>query len=168
MRFRIEQVFAASPIDVASALVDPTYLVAMGELPDIGAPTLRLQEREGLIVHQELVFQFHGHLPAVVTRVIDPKKLSWVEYDEVDLGAASATFRMVPSHYQKFFTCRGTWAIAVHGPDRCQRVIDGDLRVNSPVPFVGGQVERAIISGLKQRLALEPEVFARWQGNHAS
>ena len=162
MRFRIEQVFAAKPDEVAAALVDPSYLATMGELPDIGAPTLRRQERVDTTVRQELVFQFQGRLPGAVTRVIDPKKLSWVEFDVVDLDTCSASFRMVPTYYEKFFTCNGRWTVTARGGE-AQRAIDGELKVNSPVPFVGAQVERAIVNGLKQRLALEPTVFARWR-----
>lgn len=165
MRFRIEQSFPAGRDTVLAALTDPTYLHALGELPDVGAPVLRRQDRapDGSSVVQELEFAFRGHLPMPVTRVVDAHRLSWVEHTEVDLLTATARFRMVPVHYARFFTCHGSWVLEERGTDATTRVIDGDLKVHSPVPFVGGQVERAIVSGLRERLAHEPAVFARWQ-----
>jgi hypothetical protein len=165
VRFQIEQRFEAPLDEVLDALSDPDYLHTMGELPDMGAPEVRRQDRsaDGRSVAQELVFQFQGRLPGAVTRVIDPKKLSWVEHADIDLTNARARFRMVPVHYPRFFTCAGTWSLQSGSAAATTRRIEGDLKVNSPVPFVGGQVEKAIVSGLRDRLAHEPAVFARWR-----
>ena len=164
MRFRIEQVFGASADAVIAALVDPSYLAALGGLPDLGAPEIRTQSVDGSKVKQELVFRFTGHLPGAVRRVIDPAKLSWIEVDEIDVDSRRCAFRMVPVHYPKFFRCDGTWSVSDQPASTALRVIEGDMKVDSPVPFVGGQVEKAIVSGLRERLAAEPSVFARWHG----
>ena len=162
MRFRIEQDFAAPVDTVVAALVDPSYWALMEQLRDISAPEVRSQSRDGTMVRQELLFRFTGRLPGVVTRVIDPAKLSWTEFDDVDLVARRCQFAMVPVHYEKFFRCDGSWTITERSTTEARRVIEGDLRVNSPVPFVGGQVEKAIVSGLRERLHAEPAVFATW------
>lgn len=162
MKFRIEQRFAASPSDLVSAFCDASYIAAMAALPDLGAPVLEDQQRKGAIVSQRLRYSFHGRLPSAVTRVIDPAKLTWYEQAEIDTKKFSSTFSMVPDHYQRFFTCVGTWTLTAEGAST-QRVIEGELKVNSPVPFVGGQVERAIVSGLKTRLSGEPKVYADWR-----
>ena len=163
MRFRIQQEFAATPSELVAAFCDAGYLAAMAELPDLGAPVLEEQHRHGDIVNQRLRYSFQGKLPAPVLRVIDPDKLTWHELAEIDTRAERATFRMVPIHYQRFFTCSGGWTLHSPTPVSTVRTIEGDLKVSSPVPFVGGQVERAIISGLKERLAEEPRLYARWQ-----
>lgn len=162
MRFRIQQEFAATPSELVAAFCDAGYLAAMAELPDLGAPVLEEQRRSAHVVHQRLRYSFQGKLPAPVLRVIDPEKLTWHELAEIDTDAQRATFRMVPIHYQRFFTCSGGWSL--HSPTHVTtvRTIEGELKVNSPVPFVGGQVERAIVSGLKERLAEEPRLYARW------
>jgi Protein of unknown function (DUF2505) len=166
MRFRIEQRFNAEQDVLCSALTNPSYLVdAMGQLPDIGAPVVESQERTPTQVRQRLQFAFHGSLPAVVLRVIKPDRLSWIEDTTVDLQQRCASFTITPVHYQHFFSCAGTWELVAIGTAAAPvtlRKMDGTLKVNSPVPFVGGQVERAIVSGLQERLAEEPAVFARW------
>ena len=168
MRFRVEQVFEASRDIVIGALTNSDYLVtAMGQLPDLAPPVVRAQVRTGASVRQQLEFLFQGRLPSAVTAVIDPRRLSWIEDTTIDMTALAARFTMTPVHYRTFFTCSGTWALKAISPTSTQRVIDGDLKVRSPVPFVGGQVEKAIVSGLKDRLAKEPAVFATWLASQA-
>lgn len=163
MRFRIEQRFDASATEVCAALVDVDYLsTAMGELADIGAPSVQEQTRSGVTVRQKLLFRFTGKLPSAVTMVIDPNRLSWIEDTTIDTSKQTARFTMTPVHYASFFTCTGTWMVTAVDAHTSTRVIDGDLKVRSPVPFVGGQVEKAIVSGLRERLADEPAAFARW------
>jgi Protein of unknown function (DUF2505) len=167
VRFRVEQRFATDPDTLCSALTNLDYLVnGVGSLPDLGAPTLLSEKRDAESVQLRLQYSFHGSLPAVALRVISPERLAWIDDSTVDLVGRRATFSMIPVHYQSFFWCRGTWMLtdATNGGDDSQtlRVIEGELKVNSPVPFVGGQVERVIVSGLKERLAHEPAAFLDW------
>ena len=167
MRFRIEQRFRASVADVGRALSSVGYLTtAMAELPDIGRPEVRSHRVVGDTTHLELEFQFGGSLPSVARRVIDPSKLSWIEATSIDASRWTAVFTMTPTHYSSFFRCTGTWQL-VERPGETTRVIEGDLKVNSPLPFVGGQVEKAIVSGLRERLAKEPPLLERWVADTA-
>ena len=167
MHFRIEQFFDAAPEVVCEALYDVSYLAAMGELPDLSAATQQSLECGTDVVSQALEFQFRGKLPSAVTRVIDARRLTWLQHDEIDLRTSRCRFRLVPIHYQRFFTCSGTWVLTPD-PAGSRRVIEGQLKVNSPVPFVGGTVEKAIVTGLKERLADEPAVFARWHAGRTA
>jgi hypothetical protein len=164
VKFRIVQEFAATADELIDALVDPGYLATLGSLPGIGAPTTESREIDGSHVSYVMRFAFTGHLPSAVTRVIDPKKLTWTERTTVDTAARRAEFAMVPDHYQSFFRCRGSWALNPgRSPNVTDRTIEGDLKVSSPVPLVGGTVERAIVSGLRERLAKEPDNYVRWR-----
>jgi hypothetical protein len=162
MKFTITQEFEASIDDLCAAFVNPEYLAQLGKLPGIGTPTTEVREVDGDVVRYEMRFSFTGSLPGAVTRVIDTKKLTWLEKTTVNTATAKATFAMVPDHYENFFQCRGSWALSSTRKGFTTRTITGDLKVNSPVPFVGGQVERAIVSGLRERLAAEPASYAAW------
>jgi Protein of unknown function (DUF2505) len=166
VKFRIDQVFAADVASVGAALVDTDYLAnAMAKLPDIGAPIVELQERSGSSIRQQLRYSFNGSLPAAVTRFVSTSKLSWIEDSLIDLAVNRATFTMTPVHYQQFFRCSGEWvlsALSAGTEPKTLRRIEGNLKVNSPVPFIGGEIEKAIVSGLQERLALEPGVFEEW------
>lgn len=165
MRFRIEQDFATDPVTLCAALVDPRYLTeAMGRLPDIAAPIVVSQDRDDGkgTVRQLLQYAFNGRLPSAVTHFISPDRLTWIEDSTINMASQTAVFRITPVHYKHFFTCSGTWTIDPR-PGGCARILDGSLTVNSPVPFVGGKVEKAIVSGLRERLDKEPAAFEWWR-----
>jgi hypothetical protein len=162
MKFTIEQRFAASADEVGGALSSVDYLTtAMGELPDISRPEIRAHRVDGNEVLLNLEYRFAGSLPSVVARVIDTAKLSWIEDTRINTSTWTATFTMTPTHYAHFFTCRGSWTL-VEAKSVTLRSVNGVLKVNSPVPFVGGQVEKAIVSGLRERLAKEPALLEDW------
>jgi Protein of unknown function (DUF2505) len=167
VRFQIEQRFTSGANDVLRALTSERYLrEGMSKLPDISEPEV-VQQTTGRSIRNVLKFHFGGHLPSVVTSVVDPKRLSWVEDTTIDRDAFTADFTITPAHYANFFGCRGSWKIAATNAGSL-RVIDGTMKVSSPIPFVNGQVERAIVSGLRERLALEPAILETWLAENPS
>ena len=167
MRFTIEQLFATDPTSLCAALVDPDYLTnAMARLPDLSAPLLESQHRDVTTgtIRQTLRYRFTGKLPSTVTRFVSPDRLSWTDVSTVDIAGRTASFVITPVHYQHFFSCTGTWSIrAAESGAGALRVLSGSVKVNSPLPFVGGQVEKAIVNGMRDRLAKEPAAFDWWQ-----
>lgn len=169
MKFTITQVFDTTAAELVSACTDESYLAAMGGLKDLGAPKLISQTQTGDVISQQLRTSFVGKLPSVALKVIDPARLSWDEFAEINLATETATFRMVPVHYQHYFCCSGTWTITEQstGKGRAKvvtatRTIEAELKVSSPIPFVNSQVERAIVSVLRERLRDEPAVYKAW------
>ena len=162
MRFTIEQRFSA-PLDrVEAALVDPAYLEQLSALPKLGRPTLLERREDGGLVHQSVRYAFVGDLNAAVRRVVDPKRLTWVEEATTDLDTHVTTWRIVPDHYANLLRSHGTFRLeAVAGDvDGTRRTAEGELKVS--VPFVGGRVEQAIVSGLREHAALEQDVLEEW------
>jgi hypothetical protein len=165
VKFTINQVFDGSAAELCNALTQPDYLRSMGQLADLGTPELVAQKRTKGIVSQQLRTTFTGSLPAIALKVIDPAKLSWDEFTEIDTKARTATFTMLPVHYRTYFRCAGSWELVEHAEaGTTTRVITGELKVSSPIPFVNGQVERAIVSGLRERLAQEPGIYRAYRG----
>lgn len=135
----------------------------MSQLPDIGVRSVD-QQRIASTLHNTLELAFSGHLPSIVTKVVDPKNLAWIERTTIDLEGSSATFSITPTFYPKYFRCFGTWTLRpLAGPnERSRRLIEATMKVTSPMPFVNGQVERAIVSGLRERLEREPALVEAW------
>ena len=163
MRFTIEQAFAAPLERVEAALVDPDYLERLSSLPKLGRPTLldRREDEDGALVHQSVRYAFVGDLNAAVRRVVDPKRLTWVEEATIDRRTHVTTWRIVPDHYGHLLRSSGTFRLR---PDTdgegTRRTAEGDLKVS--VPFVGGKVEGAIVSGLREHAELEQHVLEDW------
>lgn len=159
MRFTVDQPLEGTVDDVVAAFTDPGYLQSLGELGKVGVPEVLDHERDGDLVRQRVRYRFTGDLSPAVTSVVDREKFTWVDEHTYDLAKAEATFRIVPEHYADRLRCSGT--------ERFHRIAEGtNRRVEAELkvkwPLVGGLVERAIVSGLKEHLAQEAELVQRW------
>ena len=147
MKFEIVQDLSASPEALDGALVDPAFLVRMAELPKLGSAEVLTQERDGDVVRQDVRYLFVAELSSAVTRVVDPKKLTWVERSVCDLAAHRTACEIRPDNYGGLLAGRyDAMIVATDGGAR--RTLTGDVKVK--MPFVGGKVERAIVGGLEE------------------
>lgn len=159
MDFVIEQRFVADPDAVQGALVDPEFLAQLGSLPGLGTPELLAREEHDGTVRMQVRYRYTGDLNVAVTRVLDRSKLSWVEDSVCDLARRRTEWRILPDHYPDRLRCGGVFQLAVVG-DGTLRTATGQLRV--PMPIVGGRVERAIVSGLRDHAAEEASALTAW------
>ncbi len=150
----------AGEVDVVlRAFADPSFLAALAELPDLADVEVLSHDVEGDVVRQRVRYRFVKALSPVVERVVDPKRLSWVDETEYELSARRGSFRLVPDHYRHRLRCHGTYRFTAAGADT-MRTIEGELMVS--YPLVGRAVERAIVSGLESRLGDEARLVERW------
>ncbi len=152
MKFEITQDLAAHVGDVDAALVDPTFLIRMAELPKLGSAEVLDQRRDGDVVHQDVRFLFRAELSRSVTRVVDPALMTWIERSVCDLIRHETTCEILPDHYAGLLTGRYRSAVLDQGLGS-RRVISGELKVK--MPLIGGKVEGAIIGGLKENAAAQ-------------
>lgn len=162
MRFRIEQRFAGPLQAVEDAFVDPAFLEELATLPKLGGVTLmeRAESADGNEVRMRVRYRFNGEVNAAVRRVVDPERLTWVEESTLDRSTHVTTWRIVPDHYGGMIRCAGTFRLEPAGGAGTRRIAEADIKVN--VPFVGGKVERAIVSGLEEHAALEERAMDGW------
>lgn len=159
MDFSVIQSFIADPDAVARAYASPDlygHLVGMAKL---GTPEVLDRRVDNDLVHLQVRFRFVGDLAPAVTAVVDPRRLSWVEHSTHDLAARTVRYRLVPDHYPDRLQSSGSCTIAARS-DGSVRTIAGRLKVKALV--VGGVVERAIVSGLREHLADEVLVVDRF------
>ncbi len=166
MRFRIEQTFPGPLAAVEAAFCDAEFLRQVGALPKVGEVEVLDQRVEGGLVHQRVRYRFAGRLSGAVTAVVSPEKLTWVEESVLDRATHVTTWRIVPDNYADRLTCRGTFVLTSAGADKTRRVAEGELRVH--FPLVGGRVERAIVSGLKEHASAEEEVMGSYLAREIS
>ena len=157
MRFRTEQRYPAPRDEVLALFTDPAFYPSLGGLPKLSAPEVVDHRRSGDTVHLSLRQRYTGDLPAAALTVIDPAKLTWVEQLEFDLRRARATSVLVPDHYADRFSCSGRYRYSVDG-DHTLRVLEGEVKVR--VLLVGGKVEGALVSGLREHGDAEAAIVA--------
>lgn len=161
MRFDVDQTLPAAVADVLDAFTDPGFLASLADLPKVGSPEVLDQRRDGDLVHLQVRYRFRGDLSPAVRRVLDPERLTWVDHRTYDLAAHTATFRIVPDHYGNRLRCEGRERFtAIDAGERTRRQVEGDLTVRWPL--VGGAVERAIVSGLREHAEEEADLVRRW------
>jgi len=159
MDFVIEQQLPGTPDAVEHVLLDAAFVAARTTLPNLGDPELLESSIDGSRARQRTRFRFTGELSSAVTAVIDADKLTWVDDATYDLETHTAEHRVLPDHYADRLHCsyRATIAADVRGS---RRALDGALKVK--MLLVGGKVEGAIVSGLREYAAAEAELLADW------
>lgn len=159
VQFTIEQRLSGSPSAVEAVLLDPAFVVARAVLPKLGDPELVDATRDGDHARQLIRFRFVGDLSPAVTAVIDPARLTWVDEATYDLAKHAAEHRIVPDHYADRLSCSYRATLEPTG-DGSRRVLDGSLKVR--MLLVGGKVEQAIVSGLRENAAAEATLIDDW------
>ena len=159
MRFEIVQTLTASAADVDGALVDPTFLIRMAELPKLGSAEVLEQHQDGDVVHQDVRYLFQAELSRAVTRVVDPARMTWIERSVCDLSRHETTCEILPDHYAGLLTGRYRSVVVEQGSGS-RRTISGELKVK--MPFVGGKVEGAIVGGLTENAAAQVGLIEAW------
>jgi len=164
--FNLSQRIDAEAGAVAAAFVDPAYYVELATLPKLGTPEVLALEHDGEKAHLEVRYRFTGDLSAAVRAVVDPEKLTWVEVSDHDLVARRMSFVLKPDNYADRLSCRGRMRLdsADDHSGTTVRRTQGELKVRALL--VAGQVERAIVSGLREHLEAEAALLASWTAAH--
>lgn len=161
MDFTIEQRFAAPPDAVLALYSSASFYAELTDLPKISRPEVLSREVDGTEVALHVRYLFAADLPAAALALIDPKKLSWVDHTTFDLAARTATTVLVPDHYRDRMTASATTTYDPTDGGTIRRV-RGECKVR--MPLVGGQVEKAIVSGLEEHFVDEQKVATRLLG----
>lgn len=159
MRFELRQRFHHPVDEVDRAYTDPGLFPALVGLPKLGGIELVSRHEQDGRVRLSVRYAFTGDLPAAVTAVVDPERLTWVQESTHDLDGNAMTFRMVPDHYPDRLSASGTATFTAAG-DGCTRLVQGELKVRAPL--VAGRVERAIVEGLEEYLTAEAPAVDRY------
>ena len=133
-------------------------------LPNLGDSALLDSTVDGRSVTIRIQRRFTGQLASVVTRVVDPAKLTWVEVVVYDLDAHRGQHTIVPDHDADRLKSSYTTTLVTDpaGDVTATRRTAQELGVRSPI--ARHRVEQAIISGLDEYAQAEAGLLARWVG----
>lgn len=165
MRFTVDQPLDVTRSVAEQALVDPDFYSSLGAMGSIGAPEVLARQESGRSVRLSVRYRFAGNLARPARAVLDPDKMTWVIESVMHLDEHRAEFEMLPDHYADRLECSGRYRFEERGRTAAQ-VIDGDLVVH--YPLVAKVVERAIVMGLRQNMAEQADLIARWARSRSS
>jgi len=164
VRFNVEQCLTAPVERVEAALVDATWYQAVTASTSVWAPELLdVEELGGAKMGLQVRYRFRGKLNAAASRVVDPSRLTWVEVSTLDRELHAIELRVVPDHYGDLLRFTGSVVLRPDG-DSTGRTLDGEVKVR--VPLVGGRVEGAVVSGLREHAEVEEQVFGAFVARH--
>lgn len=163
MDFRIDQTIAVPVTRIQELLGDEAFVTATSELAPLADCRLLAAETSGTRRRLRIARRFAAALPSVVTAVVDPDRLTWVEEVDADLAAGRADHRIVPDHYTDLLRASFTTVLRPEGTagDATRRLVQGTVRVR--VLLGAGRVERAIVSGLEEYAVREADLLATWE-----
>lgn len=164
MKFTITQRFQnATPAQVMSAYTDPELYATFEGLTKVAPPGVVSRRQDGNVVSLVLQMRFVAQLNAAARRVVDPAKLTWLQEERYDIDSSTAAVVFRPDNYADRFTSEGGYSFQADD-DGTVRTIRGDLRVR--MMLVGGQVEGALVSGLREHFVEEQPLVQRWLDQH--
>jgi hypothetical protein len=161
VRFHVEQPIPAERAEVEQAFVDPDFYRSLGDLDALAPPEVLQCEPDPQSAEAVLLrvrYRFKGSLSPAVRRVVDPDRLSWVDVSRFDRASHLMLFHMEPDHYPDRLWCEGTYRFDAGEDSSTDMVMDGEVKVS--FPLVGGVVERAVVSGLRQHLVAVAKTVA--------
>jgi hypothetical protein len=163
VRFEVEHRFAVTIGAVEAAMTDPDFSAQL-QLPGV-APLQVVDRREdGDVVSMNIAYEFTEQLPAVARGILGSGRLRWVQATVIDRARHRGEFTIVPGSHADRLSCGGSYLFRpVTDSTEAKgtvRTITGELTVR--VPLLGGRAERAITSGLIERLDVEADALATW------
>ena len=148
-------------------MFDPEFFAGLRDLPGVEAPQVLERHERGSTVDVSLRYRFSGDLPSIARSVLGRGEVAWVQRCRVDLERHRTEFTIEPETHAELLTCSGAYLLRMLRPPpdaETARTISGELRVR--VPLLGGRAERAIGSGLVERLDAEASALERWLASH--
>lgn len=95
-------------------------------------------------------------LPKAVQKLIGSAKLSYDQHSVLDIAKGTLQWQVVPHVLTDKVKAAGTMTVTAT-PGGCRRVAEGDITVK--VAFVGGQIEKAIVSDVEASYAKAAETM---------
>jgi hypothetical protein len=159
MKFTVRQQIPARLSDVLNLYGDAGFFTSLPPTGRLATPELVGRDTQGALVVLRLRHRLTADLPSMVSRFVDPARLTWVETTELDTALASSTSTLQPDEYPDLLRASAQAAFS-ETDGVTTRTVTGSVQV--PVPIFGGKVEGAIVEGLEEYLLAEAAAAARF------
>jgi hypothetical protein len=163
VRFDVDQHLDGTPAEVLGAMADGSWYEAVTATTSDWAPSLEGVETHDGVTIATVRYRFRGELNRAARAVLDPERL--VHLDRVSIHPDDGTFEwdVRPEHLAEKLSVTASGRVTADG-EGSRRTLQGEVKVR--YPFVGGQVERAVVSGLLEHAEHERRAFPAWLAGH--
>ena len=159
VRLILKHTFAATPEEVAKALLDPEFQSSLSDIGALAERRVLSQEETPTGAVRRVRCVLDVEMNAMARRFLGSGDPAWVEVAGWDAAEMTWTWHVEPEVGGDLLDARGTTSLRGAGQGT-EKVIDADVRVK--VPLYGGKVEGWISDGLRHAYDQEAERLAAW------
>jgi hypothetical protein len=166
MKYRIEDTFDVSAERYWQTFFDPEFNAALWKALDIQWEPLELDRKgEGsdLVVVRKQRLTPNREMPAIIQKFVRGK-LSYVEQNVFTAKDNTMKTTTTPSFMADKIDTNGTFRIEVLGPNKVNRIWDGNCEVS--IPLVGGKVEKILVDEVRESYRKATEFTRKWHREH--
>lgn len=150
--------FAAPPHRVVSAMTDPSFVVTLTDITDVGSVEILDRGDRGSQRWLSARFTYGGSLDPLAARILGSDRPTWVQTYHFD-PEGSGRLDIEPDHHGSLLHCSAQVAVAPTDGG-ANRSIDGALTIR--VPLLGGRAEQALLPAILARIDAEADLLRRW------
>jgi len=129
-------------------------------LSNVESLTQRKHSLENGMLSRVWAFQANVKVPKFAQNYITKEMCAWDETSSYDLRQHTSEWSITPNvkaEWQKYFSARGTYALAALGSGRTKRVVTGDCDLN--VPLVRPMAEKLIVGEVRKMFEAEADTL---------
>ena len=166
MKYRIEDTFDVSAEHYWKTFFDQEFNAALWPALDIQWEPLELDRKgEGsdLVIVRKQRLTPKREMPAIIAKFVKGK-LSYVEENVFTAANNTMKTTTTPSFMADKIDTSGTFRIEVLGPNKVNRIWDGNCEVG--IPLVGGKVEKILVEEVRESYRKATEFTRKWHAAH--
>ena len=158
MRLHVRHTYPCPPETYWKLYWDPEFDQVLRRESKVERQLLE-ERRDGAILVRRLRFTPERELPGPVARLLGSSKLIYEQENRWDEAAGVLEWRVIPTILPGKLDARGKFTVRA-APGGCEQVVEGNITVS--VPFLGGQIEKAVVGEVEKSYHRTAEVFRRW------
>jgi hypothetical protein len=166
MKYRIEDTFDVSAEHYWKTFFDAEFNAALWPALEIECEPLELDRKgEGsdLVIVRKQRLTPKREMPAIIAKFVKGK-LSYVEHNVFTARDNTMKTTTTPSFMADKIDTSGTFRIEVLGPNKVNRIWDGNCEVG--IPLVGGKVEKLLVEEVRESYRKATEFTRKWHAAH--
>ena len=166
MKYRIEDTFDVSAEHYWKTFFDQEFNAALWPALAIEWEPLELDRKgEGsdLVIVRKQRLTPKREMPAIISKFVKGK-LTYVEQNVFTAKDNTMKTTTTPSFMADKIDTSGTFRIEVLGPNKVNRIWDGNCEVS--IPLVGGKIEKILVDEVRESYRKATEFTRKWHAAH--
>ena len=121
---------------------------------------------EGGVLRRRLRFTSRDDLPTMIAKVVGSPKLTYEQVNLFEQAKSTMAWEVLQNFVSSDrFSAKGSFVVVPMG-DGCELQIDGEINVK--VRFIGGQIEKQVVSQIEEAYENMRVASLQWLSDHSN